>query len=151
VPKSTNSRLPRGPHAERPRPDEVVRKRSGADLQNGWLARHGTLFLTDDRLVFVPTLLDTALRAKRREIVLDDVTEIERYPKNPADLPVAGRRSRMLLHTEPCVYQLIVGDLDAWVDALEIVYDNRVQHGRPHKPKITREGYTNLLKLGRPE
>ena len=63
---ASSSRLPRGPHAERPRPDEKVRKRTGADLQNGWLARHGTLFLSDDRLVFVPTLMDTAMRAKRR-------------------------------------------------------------------------------------
>ena len=57
------SRLPRVPHAEKPRDGEKVFKRTGADLQNGWLARHGDLFLTEDRLVFVPTLLDTALMA----------------------------------------------------------------------------------------
>ena len=47
--------------------------RTGADLQNGWLARHGDLILTEERLVFVPTLLDTALLAKRRQIMLEDV------------------------------------------------------------------------------
>ena len=33
--------------------DEKIRKRSGADLQNGWMGRHGTLYLTDERIVFV--------------------------------------------------------------------------------------------------
>jgi len=36
------------------RPDETILKKSGADLQNGWLARHGELYCTEDRLVFVP-------------------------------------------------------------------------------------------------
>ena len=77
----SRSALPRrAPQASAPGPDEKVLKRSGADLQNGWLGRHGDLVLTEDRLVFLPTLLDTALRAKRREIRLDDITLIERYP-----------------------------------------------------------------------
>jgi hypothetical protein len=142
-----STRLPRVPHAERPRPDENVRKRSGADLQNGWLGRHGTLYLTDERLVFVPTPLDTAMRAKRREILLDRLQEIERFPHDPEDLPVGGRRPRLLFHTEECTYEIMVGDMDAWIDALEVIYDLRERRGQPYRPVITRTNYQNLLKL----
>ena len=86
--------LPRVPNADKPRPDETVLKKSGADLQNGWLARHGDLLCTEDRLVFVPTALDTALRAKRREIPLDDDHRDRALPglPGPACPPaVAGR------------------------------------------------------------
>jgi hypothetical protein len=143
----TTSKLPRVPHAERPRPGEVIRKRSGADLQNGWLARHGTLYLTDDRLVFVPTVLDTAMRAKRREIPLDGLVELERSPKRVDDYLPAGKRPRLLMHTRECVYEFMVPDMDAWIDAVEIVCEARIRHGAEHMPTITREGYQNLLKL----
>jgi hypothetical protein len=126
-----------------------VRKRTGADLQNGWLGRHGTLFLTDERLVFVPTPLDMALRAKRREIPLADIEEIERFPKEPGAIPRGGKRPRMLLHTRETTYELMVGDLDAWIDALEVVYEMRRERGLPHTPQVTREGYVNALRPGR--
>ena len=142
---ASNRKLPRVPNADRPRPGETVLKQSGADLQNGWLARHGTLFVTDERLLFVPTLLDTALRAKRREIPLDDVTEIERFPASPDEMPRGGRRPRMLLHTDACVYEFMVGDLDAWIDSLERVYKRRAREGNDYMPRITRENYVNLL------
>lgn len=138
-------RLPRLPHAERPRPDERILKHTGADLQNGWLARHGTLYLTEHRLVFVPTLVDTALRAKRREILLDDVQEIERFPIRPGMMPPGGRRPRVLIHTEACVYEFLVGDLDAWIDTLERVYQMRVQSGKPHRPLVRREDHVNIM------
>ena len=65
-----SDRLPRVAHCEKVREDETVYKQTGADLQNGWLGRHGTLFLTDRRMLFVPTLLDTALQARRRQQAL---------------------------------------------------------------------------------
>jgi hypothetical protein len=143
---ASKHKLPRVKHADRPRPGETVLKQSGADLQNGWLARHGTLFATDDRLLFVPTVLDHALLAKRREIPLGQVTEVERFPVSPADMPVGGKRPRMLIHTDACVYEFMVGDLDAWIDALERVYQRRAREtGDDHMPRITREGYVNLL------
>jgi len=140
-----NRRLPRLPNAEKPRADESVLKQGGADLQNGWLSRHGNLTVTDDRIVFVPTILDTILRAKRREISLDEITEIERWPNAPGGMAPGGRRPRMLIHTPACVYEFMVGDLDSWIDSLERVYQRRVGKGKPHSPKITREGYVNLL------
>jgi hypothetical protein len=141
-----NRRLPRRPHADRPRPDEQVLKQGGADLQNGWLSRHGSLSVTDDRLVFVPTILDTLLGAKRREIALDEISEIERFPVSPSGgLPPGGRRPRMILHTPECAYELMVGDLDSWIDSLERVYVLRAKRGKTHSPTITREGYVNLL------
>lgn len=138
-------KLPRRPHADKPRPDETILKATGADLQNGWLSRHGTLSVTDDRLIFVPTILDTIMRAKRREISLDDITEIERWPISPGGMATGGRRPRMLIHTDECVYELMVGDLDAWIDTFERVYQRRAAKGRDYMPKVTREGYVNLL------
>ncbi len=141
-----NRRLPRTPHAPKPGPDEQILKQGGADLQNGWLSRHGSLIVTDDRLVFVPTILDTALGAKRREIALDAISEIERFPISPTSgVPAGGRRPRMLIHTAECVYELMVGDLDSWIDSLERVYVLRAKKGKPHAPTITREGCVNLL------
>ena len=81
-----NRTLPRRSHAEKLRPGETVRKQGGADLQNGWYGRHGTLALTDDRLVFIPTILDTALGGKRREFLYDDIVEVERYPSSPGGM-----------------------------------------------------------------
>lgn len=140
-----NRTLPRGPHADKPRPDEPILRRSGADLQNGWLARHGELYATEDRLVFVPTLLDTALRAKRREIILDDIREIERFPLTPGAMPRGGRRPRMILHTPDCVYEIMVPDLDGWIDTLQRVYRRRAKKGRTYEPVVRREGYDNPL------
>lgn len=138
-------RLPRLPHADKPRPDEKVLKRSGADLQNGWLARHGELFLTEERLVFVPTLLDTALLAKRREIPLTEIRVIERFPLSPGTMPRGGRRPRMLLHTDVCIYELMVGDLDAWIDLLERYFQLRERRGDGEPPPIWRENHLNPL------
>jgi hypothetical protein len=139
------SKLPRVPNAAKPRPDEAVRKQSGADLQNGWLARHGTLTLTDDRLVFVPTILDTGLGAKRREVPLDSVTAIERFPRHPQDLPRGGRRPRLLLHTDACIYELILPDLDSWIDTLEKIYVLRSRRGLGDGPPVLREGVDNFM------
>lgn len=140
-----NRKLPRRGHADKPRAGETVRKRGGADLQNGWLGRHGTLYLTDDRILFVPTLLDTLLGGKRRELFYDDVIEVERYPASPDEAIPGGKRPRMILHTSECGYELMVGDLDAWIDALEIIYAHRGTHGHPHQPVVTRTGSTSAL------
>lgn len=142
---TTSRRLPRIKHAQKPRPDEKVRKRSGSDLQNGWMGRHGTLFLLDERIVFVPTILDTALGAKRREISLATLRVVERFPKHPEELPVGGKRPRMLLHAPECVYELVVPDLDSWIDSIEIVYNLRNKRGDGHRPTVVREGVENLL------
>lgn len=141
----SRKKLPRRPHAGRPTAEERIIKRGGADLQNGWLGRHGDLVITDDRLVFLPTLLDTALGAKRREISLDDIDIIERYPRRVGDIPVAGRRSRILLHTDECIYEFMVGDLDGWIDTMERTYQVRAGNGKPHRPEVLREGHTNIF------
>jgi hypothetical protein len=142
---TTNRKLPRGPSAARPRPGETVRKQGGADLQNGWLGRHGTLYLADERLVFVPTVLDTLLRAKRREMPLDEIIEVERSPSSPDGAIPGGQRPRMIIHTEECAYEFMVGDLDAWIDALEIVYAHRNKNGQPHQPVVVRTGSTTAM------
>ena len=142
---TTNRTLPRRPHAERPRTGETVRKRGGADLQNGWYGRHGTLFLTDERLVFVPTILDTALGGKRREMHYDEIVEVERYPTSPDGTVPGGKRPRIIIHTAECGYEMMVGDMDAWIDAIEIMYAHRNRNGHPHKPAFVREGSTTEL------
>jgi hypothetical protein len=138
-------RLPRRPHADKPRADEKVLKRTGADLQNGWLGRHGDLILTEERLIFVPTLLDTALLAKRREIGLDEIRTIERFPLSQGIMPRGGRRPRMLLHTDECVYEFMVGDLDAWIDLLERYFQLRERRGEGIPPPVVREDHENPL------
>jgi hypothetical protein len=61
-------------------------------------------------------------------------------------MPRGGKRPRMLIHTDACVYEFMVGDLDAWIDSLERVYQRRAREtGDDHMPRITREGYVNLL------
>lgn len=140
-----NRKLPRRPHADRPRPGETVRKQGGADLQNGWYGRHGTLYLTDERIVFVPTIIDSALGGKRRELLYDDITEVERYPSSPDGMIPGGKRPRAILHTAECGYELIVGDLDAWIDAIEIIYAHRNRHGHPYAPTFIRDGSTSAL------
>lgn len=142
---TANRRMPRLPNAERPRPDEHVRKQTGADLQNGWYGRHGTLYLTDDRIVFVPTVLDTVLGGKRRELRLDDIVEVERYPRRPDGMIPGGKRPRMIVHTAECGYEFMVGDLDAWIDAISLVYAYRRKHGATHTPEFVREGSTTDL------
>jgi hypothetical protein len=139
------TKLPRRPHAEKPRPDETIRRRGDADLNNGWLARHGILYLTDERLVFVPTILDTAMRAKRREVLLDSIVEVERWPEEPGGMSPGGKRPRLLIHDHECIYHFIVGDLDSWFDTIQLVYQRRRKKGRIYQPRFTRSGVENTL------
>ena len=138
-------RLPRVSNADKPRPGEVIRKQGGADLQNGWLGRHGTFFLGDERAVVVPTILDMLMGAKRREFLLDEIVEIERLPRSPDGIIAGAKRPRMILSTNECAYEFMFGDLDAWIDAFQIVYRHRVKHGKPHEPVVLREGSTSEL------
>ena len=140
-----NRKLPRVKNADKPRPDEIVRKRGAADLQNGWLGRHGTLYLCDERVVFVPTILDTLMGAKRRELLLNDIVEIERLPRSPDGLIPGAKRPRVIISTNECAYEFMFGDLDAWIDAFQIVYRHRVKNGKPHEPVVLREGSTTEL------
>ena len=143
--KPASNTLPRHPHAERPRKDETPLRSGGADLQNGWLARHGTLTLTSTRLVFVPTVLDTFLRARRREIDLDRIVEIEREPRDVEGSNPGMRRPRVIIVDHECRYQFIVGDLDNWIDMLQIVIDRRRSAAGQEPVVVHRDGYTNVL------
>lgn len=143
---TANRKLPKRGHAEKIRATETLRKRSGADLQNGWWGRHGTLYLTDERLLFHPTPIDTVLGGKRREMALDDIVEVERLPHSPDEILPGGKRPRIIVHTEECGYELMVGDLDAWIDAIEIVYAKRRKNdAAAHVPTVVRTGSTTGL------
>jgi hypothetical protein len=128
-----------------PGEDERVLKRTGADMQNGWIGRHGTLYLTEARLLFIPTPLDRALRARRRQIMLDDLTAVERWPESPGTFPRDGRRPRIRLHAGDEVTEYLVGDLDAWIDLIELVYARRVRRGVGEMPRVVRTGHVNPL------
>ncbi len=141
-----NRKLPRRGNAEKLRATETVRKRSGADLQNGWWGRHGNLYLTDDRLLFHPTPIDFVLGGRRHQMGLDEILEVERLPKSPEQMLAGGKRPRMIIHTAECGYEFMVGDLDAWIDAIEIVYAQRIRNAdTPHVPTIVRSGSTTGL------
>ena len=60
-------------------------------------------------------------------------------------MPRGGRRPRMLLHTDVCVYELMVGDLDAWIDLLERYFQLRERRGDGEPPPIWRENHLNPL------
>lgn len=139
-------RLPRIPNAERPRPDEKVWRVGEADLQNGWLGRHGKLSLLETRLVFVPTPLDMLLRAKRREIPLDAITHITREPRDVGGAAPGGRRARVVIGDAACDYQVMLGDIDNWIDMIELVTNRRRgKVARPEKIVVGRENYVNPL------
>ena len=139
------NRLPRTRGVRRPGSEERVRWKTGADLQNGWWGRHGTLHLTDERLVFVPTPLDRLLGGRAHEMHLDRVAQFERWPEAPGDPPRGGRRPRMLVHTEECVYQFVLPDLDGWLDAVEKVYVLRAKRGDAYRPTFRRAESDNLM------
>ncbi|MSO44476.1 MAG: hypothetical protein EXQ74_04075 [Thermoleophilia bacterium] len=143
---SAEDRLPRVKHADRPRSDEKILKRGGADLNNGWLGRHGTLYLTETRMVFVPTLLDTVLGAKRREIPRASITAIERWPISPGGMPRGAKRPRMYIYADGVRYQFLFSDLDAWFDLLEVLL-RKAQREDPSLPAIEfrRTGIENAL------
>ncbi len=143
---SSEDRLPRLPHADRPRPDEKILKRTGADLNNGWLSRHGTLYLTDQRIVFVPTVLDHALGGKRREIARGDLDVVERWPLSVGGMPRGAKRPRLILHANGVRYQFLLPDLDGWFDVLQVIYSKAHRAGpTTHTPEFRREGIENVL------
>ena len=138
-----SKKLPRHPHADRPRPDETVRRHGHADLQNGWYARHGRLSLCDARIVFAPTPLDTLMRAKRREILLERIESVERLPRDPDGTNPGGRRARMVITDHECAYQFMVSDLDSWIDMIEIVTNRQRTTAGVGPILVLRENYEN--------
>ena len=138
-----NRTLPRVPHADKPRPDETVLKKSGADLQNGWLAGHGDL-----------SRPRTAWSSSRRSSTRRCAPSAARSPSTTSPrssasrsrrrMPPGGRRPRMILHTPDCAYELMVADLDGWIDSLSgstTCGPRRATpraHGRPARTTWTR-------------
>ena len=140
------AKLPRLKHAERPRADERALKQTGSDLNNGWLGRHGTLYLTDERVVFVPTALDHVLGAKRREIPLDTIRAVERWPLSPGDIPRGGKRPRLFIDTAEVRYVFLPSDLDGWFDLLQLVFYKRSKEDPgTGRPEFRRTGVENGL------
>lgn len=140
------SRLPRAPHATRPAADEKILKQSQADLNNGWLGRHGKLHLTPTRVVFVPTPLDHLLGAKRREIMLDDIRAVERWPLSPGEIPRGAKRPRLFIDTADVRYIWLPTDLDGWFDILQLVFYRRSQENPGSgMPEFRRTGMDNGL------
>lgn len=140
------TRLPRVTHCDKPRDGERVLRQTGTDLNNGWLARHGQLSLTEERLVFVPTLLDHALGAKRREILLDDIRAVERWPLSPGHIPRGGKRPRLFIDTADVRYIFLPADLDGWFDLLQLVFYKRSKEDPGSgRPEFRRTGIENGL------
>ena len=140
------AKLPRVKNAPKPQPDERILKQTGADLNNGWIGRHGQLSLTDDRVVFVPTPLDTLLGAKRREILLDDIRAVERWPLSPGEMPRGAKRPRMFIDTSEVRYIFLPTDLDGWIDLLQLVFYKRSKENPGSgRPEFRRKGVENGL------
>ena len=57
-----------------------------------------------------------------------------------------GRRARFVIADAECDYQVMVGDLDNWLDMLEIVVNrSRGSASQPPKVPILRDGYVNAM------
>ncbi len=141
-----STRLPRGKHAAKPGPEEKILKHSQTDLNNGWLGRHGKLYLTPTRLVFVPTPLDHLMGAKRREIMLDDIRAVERWPLSPGELPRGAKRPRLFIDTADVRYIWLPTDLDGWFDILQLVFYRRSKENPGSgMPEFRRTGLENGL------
>jgi hypothetical protein len=133
-------------HAKKPAPDEKIVKQSQSDLNNGWLGRHGKLYLTPARIVFVPTPLDHLLGAKRREIPLDDIRAVERWPLSPGVMPRGAKRPRLFVDTADVRYIFLPTDLDGWFDILQLVFYRRSQENPgTGMPEFRRTGMDNGL------
>jgi hypothetical protein len=88
------------------------------------------------------------MRAKRREIRLDSLVQVERVPLAADEMIPGGLRPRLHFHTEECVYVLMLGDIDAWLDAVDVVYERRNEQGKPYRPAILRKT-PNLYRMER--
>ncbi|MFM8828955.1 MAG: hypothetical protein ACKORG_01445 [Actinomycetota bacterium] len=143
-----STKLPRNGHAPKLGPDETVLKRTNTDLNNGWLGRHGQLNLTESRILFVPTPLDHVLGAKRREIPLDDIRAVERWPLSPGDVPRGAKRPRLFIDTATTRYIFLPSDLDGWFDLIQLMFYKRSKEDPGSgRPEFRRTGVENGLIL----
>ena len=143
-----STKLPRNGHAPKLGPDEPVLKKTSTDLNNGWLGRHGQLHLTNDRVLFIPTPLDHLLGAKRREIPLDDIRAVERWPLSPGEVPRGAKRPRLYIDTASTRYIFLPSDLDGWFDLLQLVFYKRSKEDPGSgRPEFRRTGVENGLLL----
>jgi len=141
-----STKLPRNGHAPKLGSDETVLKRTSTDLNNGWLGRHGQLNLTDARILFVPTPLDHLLGAKRREIPLDDIRAVERWPLSPGEVPRGAKRPRLFIDTPTTRYIFLPSDIDGWFDLIQLVFYKRSkQNPGSGRPEFRRTGVENGL------
>jgi hypothetical protein len=143
-----STKLPRNGHAPKLAPDEPVLKKTNTDLNNGWLGRHGQLHLTNERVLFIPTPLDHVLGAKRREILLDDIRAVERWPLSPGEVPRGAKRPRLYIDTATTRYIFLPSDLDGWFDLIQLVFYKRSKEDPGSgRPEFRRTGVENGLLL----
>lgn len=143
-----STKLPRNGHAPKLGPDEPVLKKTSTDLNNGWLGRHGQLHLTNERVLFIPTPLDHVLGAKRREIPLDDIRAVERWPLSPGEVPRGAKRPRLYIDTATTRYIFLPSDLDGWFDLIQLVFYKRSKEDPGSgRPEFRRTGVENGLLL----
>ena len=143
-----STKLPRNGHAPKLGPDEPVLKKTNTDLNNGWLGRHGQLHLTNERVLFIPTPLDHVLGAKRREILLDDIRAVERWPLSPGEVPRGAKRPRLYIDTATTRYIFLPSDLDGWFDLIQLVFYKRSKEDPGSgRPEFRRTGVENGLLL----
>lgn len=143
-----STKLPRNGHAPKLGPDEPVLKKTSTDLNNGWLGRHGQLHLTNERILFIPTPLDHVLGAKRREIPLDDIRAVERWPLSPGEVPRGAKRPRLYIDTATTRYIFLPSDLDGWFDLIQLVFYKRSKEDPGSgRPEFRRTGVENGLLL----
>jgi hypothetical protein len=84
--------------------------------------------------------------AKRREILLDDIVAVERWPRSPGEMPRGAKRPRLFIDTAKVRYIFLPTDLDGWFDILQLVFYRRSKENPGSgMPEFRRSGVENGL------
>lgn len=99
------------------RHDEIVQDKWGANHTRGNLAVGGRLWLTTQRLIFVPNWFERLLRRSRWECELRDVEEVSTAPRGSHPWSGAWRRRLLVRHSD-LVEMFVVNRVERIADAI---------------------------------
>lgn len=99
-------------------PSETVRWQKLANRTQGSRAVGGRLYLTESRLLFVPTHLDSITGGKRWELPLAQLRSVGRQDAD-GGLFSGGLRTRLRLDTDAGTELFVVNDIDEVIAELD--------------------------------
>lgn len=100
--------------------EEVIASYSANFLRQDARPLGGKLYVTTNRVIFTPHLIDALLSGERYEIALGDVLEVKSHRPTGTDRYGAGKKERLLVRTttdEEAAF--IVNKLEAAVERID--------------------------------